>query len=120
MLKSEYTFGIGIACLAFIPVVTLLMTWKPGRSLWLRLVMIFLCLVPLYAVSMGPYIALQRTVWGHQSPRWYHVGYKLYRPLGFVWTTPMLQTYAFRFEYTWQEFGFWLGRSLSLHDARSQ
>lgn len=113
-------FGFGVFLLAIVPLVSVLMFRRPTWNRWVRWGTIAVCLIPLWAVSMGPYIVVQRTLWGHSiPPDWFRSGYTVYKPFGFIWATPGLTQYGYRFEDTWQNVGFLIGRSLSMHDQGS-
>jgi len=112
-------FGIGVFLLGFVPLAGLLLTRrsKSGRLRKLRWALICLSLIPLYAVSLGPYLFLHRAAWGNgRAPDWLHAGYATYRPLQPIWSSPKLHPFATQFEDTWENLGMSFGQRMGLHD----
>ncbi len=109
-------FGIAVSMLAFAPLAFVILC-RPRRCRRLLLwTVIGICLVPPWAVSMGPFIATQRMFWGLAiAPDWFTRGYDIYRPVGFIWSNPSLTPYGYRFEETWQNLGLLAGRVLGVH-----
>jgi hypothetical protein len=120
LLRLDAGFGLGVFWLAFCPLAAYLMSGERGRKRKLRWVLLAICMLPPYAVSVGPYIAVQKAVWGFSGPpAWFRsIEDIYYRPLEeFMHTTRAGRMYYMRFQSTWQTTGLWLGRALSIHDV---